>query len=276
MSASDGTLAGVTSFLALHRSGDPLLLPNAWDVGSARLFAAMGFRALASTSSGAAAAAGGLDGTLGRDVTLAHAAALVAATDLPVSADLENGFADDPAGVADTVAAARAVGLAGVSIEDASGRGDEIYRFDHAVERIAAAAAAAHAGANPVVLTARAENFLHGRADLGNTIARLQAYARAGADVVYAPGIANVDQVREVVAAVDVPVNVLAVPGLPPVAELADAGVARVSVGGALAFLAYGAALEAAEAFRGGRLDWLPNSRKAAAGVQHLLRRTPA
>jgi 2-methylisocitrate lyase-like PEP mutase family enzyme len=264
----------VTSFLALHCSGDPLLLPNAWDVGSARLFAAMGFRALASTSSGAAAAAGGLDGTLGRDATLAHAAALVAATDLPVSADLENGFADDPAGVAGTVVAARSVGLAGMSIEDASGRGDEIYPFDRAVERVAAAAEAAHAGGDPVVLTARAENFLHGRADLDDTIARLQAYAGAGADVVYAPGLTRIDQVRRVVAAVDVPVNVLALPGLPPVAELAAAGVARVSVGGALAFLAYGAALDAAQAFRRGALDWVPTAREGAAAVQEALRHT--
>jgi 2-methylisocitrate lyase-like PEP mutase family enzyme len=276
LSVSGGTLAPVTSFLALHRPGDPLLLPNAWDVGSARLFAAIGFQALASTSSGAAAAVGRLDGALGRDAALAHSAGLVAATDLPVSADLENGFADDPAGVVDTVAAARAVGLAGLSIEDASGRGDEIYRFDHAVERIAAAAEAAHAGTDPLVLTARAENFLHGRADLKNTIARLQAYADAGADVVYAPGITGIDEVREVVAAVDVPVNVLMLPGLPPVAELAAAGVARISVGGAFTFLAYGAALEAAQAFRRGDLDWVRNSRERSAGVQQLLRRTEA
>jgi 2-methylisocitrate lyase-like PEP mutase family enzyme len=265
----------VTSFLALHRPGDPLLVPNPWDVGSARLFAAMGFRALASTSSGAATAAGGLDGTLGREAALAHAADLVAATDLPVSADLENGFADDPDGVADTVTAARAVGLAGMSIEDASGRGDEIYPFDAAVERIAAAAAAAHSGTDPVVLTARAENFLHGRADLGETIARLQAYASAGADVVYAPGIRDVEQVRELVSAVDAPVNVLALPGLPAVPDLAAAGVARISVGGALAYLAYGAALEAAQAFMRGELGWMPTSRERAADVQDLLRRTP-
>jgi 2-methylisocitrate lyase-like PEP mutase family enzyme len=261
----------MTSFLELHRPGSPLLLPNAWDVGSARLLAALGFRALATTSSGAAAAAGGPDGSLGRDASLAHAAALVAATQLPVTADLENGFADDPEGVADTVSAARRVGLAGVSIEDASGRGDEIYPFDAAVERVAAAAAAAHEGAEPIVLTARAENFLHGRPQLEDTIARLQAFAGAGADVVYAPGLVHLEQVREVVAAVDVPVNVLALPGLPSVAELAEAGVARVSVGGALAFAAYGAALEAAQAFGRGELDWLPTSRSRSRSVQGLL-----
>ena len=262
----------MTSFLDLHRPGDPLLIPNAWDVGSARLFAAAGFRALATTSSGAAAAVGGLDGSLGRDATLAHAAVLVGATDLPVSADLESGFADDPAGVAATVTAGRAVGLAGLSIEDASGRGDEIHGFDVAVERIAAAAEAAHAGPDPIVLTARAENFLHGRPDLDDTVARLQAFARAGADVVYAPGLSDLEQVRAVVGAVDVPVNVLAVPGLGSVAELASVGVARVSVGGALAFLAYGAALEAAQAFGRGELGWVSDSRSRSAAVQDVLK----
>ncbi len=263
------------TFLDLHRPGDPLLMPNAWDLGSARVLAALGFQALATTSSGAAAAAGGLDGTLGRDAALAHAGALAAAAGLPVSADLENGFADDPAGVAATVSAARAVGVAGLSIEDASGRGDEIYPLGHAVERIAAAAEAAHAGPDPIVLTARAENFLHGRADLADTVARMQGFAQAGADVVYAPGLVSVDSLREVVEAVDVPVNVLALPGLLSVPELAAAGVARISVGGALAFLAYGAAVEAAQCFARGELDWLSRSRIGSAAVHQLLRDGP-
>lgn len=261
----------MTSFLDLHRPGDPLLLPNAWDVGSARLLAALGFSALATTSSGTAAAAGGLDGSLGRDAAIAHARALVEATPLPVTADLENGFADDPADVADTVAAARAVGLAGVSIEDATGRGDEVYDFSLAAERIAAAAEAAHQGRDAIVLTARAENFLHGRADLADTIARLRAFADAGADVVYAPGLTRIDQVREVVDAVGVPVNVLALPGLPAVADLAAAGVARISVGGALAFRAYGAGLDAAQRFLDGDLSWLAAARASSGAVQRLL-----
>ena len=260
----------MTSFLDLHRPGDPLLIPNAWDVGSARLLAALGFRALATTSSGAAAAAGTLDGDLGRDASLAHAFALVAATDLPVSADLENGFADDAEGVAATVAAGRLAGLAGLSIEDFGPRG--IHPFEEAVARVAAAAAAAHDGDDPIVLTARAENHLHDRPDLADTIARLQAYAAAGADVVYAPGLHDLGQIRTLVAEVGAPVNVLAVPGLASVAELADAGVARVSVGGALAFHAYGAAVEAARAFAVGDLTWVPGARAGAATVQSLLR----
>jgi 2-methylisocitrate lyase-like PEP mutase family enzyme len=241
----DSDLAG--RFLALHRPGQPLLLPNPWDIGSARLLASMDFAALATTSSGYAATLGRQDGSVTRDEAIAHAAAIAAATPLPVTADLEKGFADDPGGVADTVAAAIAAGLAGCSIEDFTGdEADPIYDTELAAERVAAAAEAAHAGPRRLVLTARAENILHGREDLADTIDRLQRYADAGADVLYAPGLSRAADIRDVVSAVDRPVNVLAFAGAPPVAELADLGVARISVGGAFTFAALGALIEAA------------------------------
>jgi 2-methylisocitrate lyase-like PEP mutase family enzyme len=238
-------------FLALHRSERPLLLPNPWDRGSARLLAWLGFQALATTSSGHAATLGRLDGSVTRDEALAHAASIVAATDLPVSADLEKAFADEPSGVAETVRLALEAGLAGCSVEDFSGREDApIYNPALAAERVAAAAEAAHAGPVHLVLTARAENWLHGRPDLADTIARLQAYQEAGADVLYAPGLERPEDIRQLVDSVDRPVNVLALPGAPTVAELAAAGVSRVSVGGAFAFAALGAVVEAARELR--------------------------
>jgi 2-methylisocitrate lyase-like PEP mutase family enzyme len=238
-------------FLALHRGEGVLLLPNPWDAGSAKLFASLGFEALATTSSGHAATLGRLDGNVTRDEAIAHAGAIASVTELPVSADLENGFADDPAGVAETVRLAIQAGLAGCSIEDATGRdGDPIYDLDLAVARVAAAAEAAHKGPVQLVLTARAENHLHGRDDLADTIARLQAFEQAGADVVYAPGLSRIEDIREVVAAVDAPVNVLTWPGLPSIAELAEAGVKRVSVGGGFAYVALAAAAEAARELR--------------------------
>jgi 2-methylisocitrate lyase-like PEP mutase family enzyme len=238
-------------FLDLHRPGNPLLLPNPWDQGSARLLASLGFQALATTSSGYAATLGRLDGSVSRDDALAHAAAIVAATELPVSADLENCFADDPAGVARTVALATETGLAGCSVEDATGREDEpIYDIGLAAERVAAAAEAAHAGPVHLVLTARAENFLRGRNDLADTIARLQAYQAAGADVLYAPGLKSLADIRQVVSSVDRPVNVIAGVGAPPVSDLAEVGVSRVSVGGAFAFAALGALVDAATELR--------------------------
>jgi 2-methylisocitrate lyase-like PEP mutase family enzyme len=238
-------------FLALHTPGDPLLLPNPWDIGSAKLLAGAGFQALASTSSGFAATLGRLDGSVSRAEALTHSEALVAATDLPVSADLENGFGADPQTVANTVAGAIDAGLAGCSIEDSSGRAeDPIYDLKLAAERIAAAAQTAHAGPVRLVLTARAENYLHGRPDLADTIARLQAYQEAGADVLYAPGLTSIDEIAEVVRSVQRPVNVLAVRTAPPVAALASVGVARVSVGGGFAFNALGALLEAATELR--------------------------
>jgi 2-methylisocitrate lyase-like PEP mutase family enzyme len=259
-------------FLRLHRPGQPLLLPNPWDAGSARVLAWLKFEALATTSSGFAATLGLRDGSVTRDQAIGHAAGIVTATPLPVSADLENGFADEPEGVAQTVAAAIDAGLAGCSIEDYTGRADDpIYDSSLAVARIAAAAQAAHSGSRRLVLTARAENHLHGRDDLADTIARLQRYAEAGADVLYAPGLARASDIRAVVGAVDRPVNVLAVGGAPSVAELAELGVARISVGGAFAFAALGALVEAARELQGaGTFGYLRNTaigREAAGGA---------
>ena len=258
-------------FLELHRRGDPLLLPNPWDQGSAKLLAAMGFQALATTSSGFAATLGRFDGAVTRDEALGHATAIVAATGVPVSADLENCFADDPDGVAQTVTLAAKTGLAGCSVEDYTGDDDRpIYEIELAAERVAAAVAAAHAGPARLVLTARAENHLHGRGDLADTITRLQAYQAAGADVLYAPGLTSLADIRQVITAVDRPFNVLAMPGVPPVGELAEAGVSRVSVGGALAFAALGAlAAAAAELLDEGTYGYLAST---AAGRQAIQR----
>jgi 2-methylisocitrate lyase-like PEP mutase family enzyme len=237
-------------FLALHGGPSPLLIPNPWDAGSARLLASMGYQALATTSSGFAATLGKLDGTITRGQALGHAATIVGATDLPVSADLENGFADDPSGVADTIALAARTGLAGCSVEDSTRGGPEpIYELALAADRVAAAAAAAHRGPVKLVLTARAENYLHGRPDLADTIARLQAFQAAGADVLYAPGLTSPDDIRAVVTSVDLPVNVLALPNGPNVAELAELGVRRISVGGAFAFAALAGLVDAATEF---------------------------
>jgi 2-methylisocitrate lyase-like PEP mutase family enzyme len=239
-------------FLELHRGERPLLLPNPWDRGSAKLLASLGFEALATTSSGAAATLGKLDGTMTREQTLANAAAIVEAGGVPVSADLENCFATDAAGVGETVKLALEAGLAGCSIEDYSGdQRTPIYELAEASERVAAAAEAAHGGSERLVLTARAENHVHGRDDLDDTIARLQAYEAAGADVLYAPGLTDLEQIQRAVEAVGLPVNVLARPGGPSVAQLASAGVRRVSVGGAFAFAALGAVVEAARELRG-------------------------
>jgi 2-methylisocitrate lyase-like PEP mutase family enzyme len=231
-------------FLELHRRERPLLMPNPWDAGAALLFQSLGFAALATTSSGFAATLGRLDGSASREEVLANARAIVEATPLPVSADLENGYADEPAGVAETVRLAVATGLAGCSVEDSTGRDDEpIYDAPLAAERVAAAAEAA---SGRLVLTARCENYLHGRPDLADTIARLQAYQEAGADVLYAPGLARIEDIRSVVESLDRPVNVLARADVPPVGELAAAGVRRISVGGAFAFAAISAAADAA------------------------------
>ncbi|HEX9541270.1 MAG TPA: isocitrate lyase/phosphoenolpyruvate mutase family protein [Streptosporangiaceae bacterium] len=238
-------------FRALHEGPEPLLLPNPWDAGSAKLLASLGFAALATTSSGFAATLGRLDGSVTREEALGHAALVAAATSLPVSADLENAFADEPDGVAETIRMAVQAGLAGCSVEDFTGQpGSPIYDIGLATDRVAAAAAAAQAGLVRLVVTARAENYLHGLPDLADTITRLQAYQEAGADVLYAPGLTSLDEVRQVVREVDLPVNVLAMRGGPTVSELASAGVRRVSVGGAFAFAALGALVEAARELR--------------------------
>jgi 2-methylisocitrate lyase-like PEP mutase family enzyme len=231
----------VNAFLELHRPGSPLLMPNPWDVGTARVLVELGFAALATTSSGFAATLGKLDGQVGRDAAVAHGAALAAAVPVPVSADLENGFADDPAGVAATVEAAAATPLAGCSIEDRGPGGT--YPMALAVERVAAAVKVA---SGRLVLTARAEGLLYPDPDLADVVARLQRFAEAGADVLFAPGLSDPADIATVVAEVDRPVNVLLRPGGPTVAQLADLGVSRISVGGALAFAGLGALAAAA------------------------------
>ncbi|MGH3354128.1 MAG: isocitrate lyase/PEP mutase family protein [Nocardioides sp.] len=237
------------SFLSLHVPGRPLLMPNAWDAGSAKLLASLGFSALATTSSGYATTLGRLDGQVTRDEVIGHSAALVDAVDVPVSADLEAGFAASVADVGETFRLAAGAGLAGGSIEDYAGiEEDTVYDIDAAAERVAAAAAAA---GPDFVLTARAENHIRGRDDLDDTIARLRAYQEAGADVLFAPGVIAVEDVRRLVEAVDRPVSVLVLPGGPSVPELAAAGAGRISVGGAFAFAALGAAKRAAEELLG-------------------------
>ena len=231
-------------FRSLHRPGSPVVMPNPWDVGTAKLFASLGFEALATTSSGFAATLGRLDGDVSRDEALLHSKDIAEATELPVNADLEACFADEPAGVAETVRLACETGIAGCSLEDWSG--EALYDAEEAVDRVSAAAEAAHGGARRLVLTARSENYLRGRPDLGDTIVRLQSFQEAGADVLYAPGLWKLDDVEAVVSAVDLPVNVLILPGGPTVPELASAGVGRVSVGGAFNLVALGAATDAA------------------------------
>jgi len=236
------------TFLALHHGDAPLLLPNSWDPGTAKLFAALGFEATATTSGGHAATLGRLDGNVTLDEVLAHAAALAAATDIPLNVDFENGFADEPAEVAANVTCVAQTGAAGVSIEDFTrDHDDPIYETARAAARVEAAAEAAHGSGPRLVLTARSENYLHGLADLGDTIARLQAYQSAGADVLYAPGVHTPDEIRSIVSSLDRPVNVLALPNVPPVADLAAAGVRRVSVGSGFNMIALSATVDAAK-----------------------------
>jgi 2-methylisocitrate lyase-like PEP mutase family enzyme len=235
------------SFQALHR-GDTFVIPNPWDAGSARLLAAFGFEALATTSSGFAFTLGRVDGSVSLAELRGHIHLLDQATELPVSADLENGFGSEPEQAARAIAEAAAAGAVGGSIEDYDPRG-HLYALPHAVERVAAAAEAAHALGYPFTFTARAENHVRGNPDLDDTITRLQAFERAGADVLYAPGLRTTAEIRAVCAAVSKPVNVLALPGM-SVAELAEAGAQRISVGGALAWAAVEALATAAGAIR--------------------------
>jgi 2-methylisocitrate lyase-like PEP mutase family enzyme len=241
------------TFRALHERSGAFIIPNPWDVGTARVLAHLGFKALATTSMGYAFSVGRRDNTLGRQETLAYASAMASATNLPVSADLENGFGDAPEVVAETIRLAAAAGVVGGSIEDATGRSDHpIYDLEAAIERVRAAVAAARALPFPFTLTARAENYLHGRPDLADTIKRLRAYQGAGADVLYTPGLASKDDIAAVVRSVDRPVNVLM--GLQGVqmslAELSAMGVKRVSVGSSLTRAAMGAFLRAATEMR--------------------------
>jgi 2-methylisocitrate lyase-like PEP mutase family enzyme len=234
-------------FRALHE-GEPFIIPNPWDAGSARVLEALGFKALATTSAGFAFTLGRLDGRVTLDEVVDHVRALVGATSLPLSVDLENGYGPAPGNAASAIAQAAEAGAVGGSIEDYDPEG-EIYGLDHAVERVTAACEAARALSFPFTLTARAENHIRGNPDLDDTIARLQAYERAGADVLYAPGLRDGDEVRAVCDATSKPVNVLAHRRL-SMREIVDAGGRRVSVGGALAFVAVGAMAAAAEEMR--------------------------
>lgn len=250
MNHIEAQTAKAHAFRRLHEGPDPFVIPNPWDAGSAKILTRLGFSALATTSGGLAAGLGLRDGGLGlvtRDETLANAAAIAAASDLPVSTDLENCYAETPEGVGETIRLAAEAGVVGGSIEDASGKTlDPIYPLNVAVERVEAAVAAVRALPFPFTLTARAENFLHGIDDLDDTIARLRAFEAAGADVLYCPGITDMEQVRAVCAAVGKPVNVLPLNPKWTVAGLAEAGVKRISLGSALSSAAYGAALKGA------------------------------
>src|SRR5579863_560472 len=242
-----------SAFRALHDRHGAFIIPNPWDVGTARLLARLGFEALATTSAGYAFSVGQRDTTIGGEEMLAHAATIAAATDLPVSADLENGYGDEPEEVAETVRLAVGAGLAGCSIEDATGQSDKpIYEMTYAAERIKAAAEVVKGLPFTFTLTGRAENYLFGRADLKDTIKRLQAYQEAGANVLYAPCLAKKEDIAAVVSSVDRPVNVLM--GMQGVrlnlADLSAIGVKRISVGSALCRAALGAFLRGAQEMR--------------------------
>lgn len=235
------------AFRALHE-GAPFVIPNPWDVGSARVLEALGFEALATTSSGFAFTLGRLDGGATLDEVCAHVAAIDAVTDVPLSVDLENGYAVDADGVARAIARVAEAGAVGASIEDWDPDG-RLYEREEAVERVAAAVAAARALEAPFVLTARAENHIRGNPDLEDTVARLRAYEEAGADVLYAPGLRTPEEIRAVCGAVGKPVNVLALGNL-TLAEIVEAGAQRISVGGGLAWVAVRALADAAQAIR--------------------------
>jgi 2-methylisocitrate lyase-like PEP mutase family enzyme len=235
------------AFRELH-TGEAFVIPNPWDAGSARVLAALGFKALASTSSGFAFTLGRLDGNVTLDEVVDHARALDQATDLPLSVDLENGYGADPEAAALAIMSVAAAGAVGGSIEDYDPAG-HLYELEHAVERVAAAVEAARGLGFPFMLTARAENHIRGNPDLEDTITRLQAFERAGADVLYAPGLQRAEEIRAVCEALSKPVNVLARPGL-SLAEIVEAGAQRVSVGGGLTWVAAGAFAEAATAIR--------------------------
>jgi 2-methylisocitrate lyase-like PEP mutase family enzyme len=235
------------TFKALHE-GAPFVIPNPWDVGSARMLESLGFKALATTSSGFAFTLGRPDGGATLDEVAAHVAAVTDATDLPVSVDLENGYGPEPEAAAEAIRRAADAGAVGGSIEDYDPAG-HLYEREHAAERVTAAAEAARSLAHPFVLTARAENHIRGNPDLDDTVARLHAYEAAGADVLYAPGLATAEEIRTVCDAVSKPVNVLARPTL-SVAEIVEAGAQRISVGGSLTWVAVNAAAAAAEAIR--------------------------
>jgi 2-methylisocitrate lyase-like PEP mutase family enzyme len=233
-------------FKELHAREHLFVMPNPWDTGSARLLESLGFEALATTSAGFAWSIGKLDQQVSRDELLAHVASLVEVTTVPLNVDSERCYPDDPGGVAETVTLLADAGASGFSIEDYDPASDRIDDVSVSAERVALAADAAHGLAEPMVLTARAENHIRGVDDLDDTIARLVAYRDAGADAVYAPGLSDLEQIAAVVEAVGVPVNVLALPGGPATSKLASVGVRRVSIGAALAGAAYGALVSGA------------------------------
>ncbi|HEX5936349.1 MAG TPA: isocitrate lyase/phosphoenolpyruvate mutase family protein [Actinomycetota bacterium] len=237
-----------STFRAMH-VGEPFVIPNPWDVGSARVLEALGFRALATTSSGFAFTLGLVDGRITLDQMAQHVAAIDAATDLPVSADLENGYGPDPADAAEGIRRVAIAGAVGGSIEDFDRESRQLYEIGHAVERIRGAAEAAQDVAIPFTLTARAENHIRDNPDLADTILRLTSFADAGADVLYAPGLRTIEEIRAVCDAASNPVNVLALPPL-SVGEIFDAGAQRVSVGGSLTWVAVKAFADAAGAIR--------------------------
>ncbi len=253
------------AFRALHASGT-FLMPNPWDAGSARYLASLGFPALASTSAGFAWTLGRADGRVTVDEVLGHLEALAAAVDVPINADFEGGFADAPEDVARNVRRAAETGVAGLSIEDSTRDGAEpLYAFDLAVDRIHAAREALDAMGSGVVLTARSEGFIAGRPDLDETVRRLRAFADAGADCLYAPGVSTREQIRAIVEAVTPkPVNVLVWSGFLPLEELRELGVRRLSTGGGLAANAWGGAMSAAAALAGGSFDGLRGAARTA------------
>lgn len=263
------------AFRALHARAGAFVIPNPWDAGSARLLAALGFEALATTSAGHAFTLGKQDGAVTRDEAITHAKLMVEAVDVPVAADLENCFADDPEEAAETIRLASATGLVGGSIEDASGDpARPIYDFNLAVERVAAAAEAARRLPVPYVLTARAENYLHGRPDLDDTVKRLQAFEKAGAEVLFAPGLKDLGQIRTLCASVSRPVNV--VMGLVgadfSVQQLAEAGVTRISLGSSLARLALAALQRAGREIREQGTFGFAKEAMASAEANRLMR----
>jgi 2-methylisocitrate lyase-like PEP mutase family enzyme len=262
-------------FRAMHRPGAPFVIPNPWDIGSARMLEGLGFKALATTSSGFALTKGRRDYGVTRDEALGHCRDIAGAVDVPVTADLENGFGARPEDAAETIRLAAQTPLCGGSIEDASGDADEpVFSQSLAVERIAAAAEAARAAPNEFALTARAEAFLYGRGELDEIITRLNRFADAGADILYAPGLPDMDAVRAVCAGVSKPVNVLIYGDLKKhsIAEFADAGATRLSVGGGLAWSAYGTLADAAAMLTNGSFDMLGANSDGAKQVGQWLK----
>jgi 2-methylisocitrate lyase-like PEP mutase family enzyme len=258
-------------FRALHEREQLFLIPNPWDVGSARLLEARGFEALATTSAGFAWSIGKRDREVTRDELVEHVATLAEATSLPLNVDSERCYPDDSGGVAETVARLADAGAAGCSIEDYDPGADAIEDVAVAAERVAVAAQTAHGIPEPLVLTARAENHIHGVDDFEDTVARLLAYREAGADVVYAPGLTDLGQIARLVESVGLPVNVLALPNGPSVADLDSVGVRRVSTGGALARAAYGALLEAASELANSGTSAYAGRAVSTADLQRLL-----